>query len=124
MFCFGMINSNLSFFGLSYSASLRRRFFFLVPEIAGVLFAGGGLCRAAFFCWGTDRPEGQMTDLDGGLQIAGLVAFVDPDALRLVLLQLADRVESSFYSRRMAAGFRTASFFLRALQASFCLQNA
>ena len=32
-----------------------------------------------------------MSDLDGGLQIAGLVAFVDPDALRLVLLQLADR---------------------------------
>ena len=32
-----------------------------------------------------------MSDLDGGLQIAGLVAFVDPDALPLVLLQLADR---------------------------------
>jgi hypothetical protein len=30
-------------------ASLRRRFFFLVPEIAGVLFAGGRLGRAARF---------------------------------------------------------------------------
>ena len=36
---------------LSYFASLRRRFFFLVSEIADVLLAGGGLCRAAFFGW-------------------------------------------------------------------------
>ena len=85
-------------------ASLRRRFFFLVTEIADVLLAGGGLCRAAFFGRRAHRAEGQVSNLDGGLQIAGLVAFVDPDALRLVLLQLADRVESSFYSRRMAAG--------------------
>ena len=73
-----------------FDASLRRRFFFSVFQIAGVLFPGLGHRRAASVARCADGAKGQVTAFDRRPQKAGFVGFHDPDRLRLVGFQFAD----------------------------------